>query len=178
MKKWVDEYIERETAHRQRQNANANVSGADDEHPVNPTENLSDIISHYADVNMLSPPEEVVPNGVVMLLTSLHDKLAHRVRCKEVLADEKVSSTEALRERVNELIADHDNSEDKLYIARVECEKEVIDTVGLTRQSLADFRDEYAALKAVSLAKQRHDRSARRSAEAHPEMKFKDKKTK
>lgn len=183
IKKFVDQYVETVTAQRQQQQqAQEDAQDESGNAAVNPSENLSDIISHYADVNMLSPPEEVVPSGVVTLLTSLHDKLAHRVRCKEVLLEEKHSSADALHQRVADLVAIHDDSEDKLYIARGECEKEVQVNMEAARQQLAEFRDEYNALKSVSIVRQRQERHASiskdRAAQPLPEMKFKDKKTK
>jgi hypothetical protein len=184
IKKYVDDFVERETAERQQRNNN-NAEGEDEEgrSRVNPAENLTDIISHYADVKMLSPPEEVVANGVVMLMTSLHDKLAHRVRCKEVLLEEKQATSDSLRDRVAELLAEHDLSEDKLYVARIECEKEVNSNVASARQQLAEFREEYNVLKNVSLTRQRKERHESLSRnnrtngnEERPEMTFKNKK--
>lgn len=166
MKPDVSRFVEAATAQRQQERLGPQ-----------PSDDLTDIISHYADVNMLAPPEETVPNGAIVLLTSLHDRLAHRVRCKEVLLDEKVSAADALKEHVAQLVSEHDSSEDRLYQARVGCEKEVTENVDSAKHALVDLREEYTALKNVSMTvqrKQRHE-SLNRKVAPLPDMQFKKK---
>jgi hypothetical protein len=170
----VLQYVERAMAARHA----AAAAGQHDSGVVSPADDLSDIISHYADADMLAPAEETVPGGVVMLLTSLHDKLAHRVRCKELLAEEKATTADAMRARVGGLVAAHEYSEDKLFVARVECEREVGDRVEAAKRQLAAFRDEYTVVKGSLLEEQRRVRHAslRHAVAPLPDMKFKDKK--